>query len=55
MRSVEVVVGDRCYPGTLEHWKHDERGWVAYVWWSEGPGLTHVEWIKAERLRPAEA
>lgn len=54
-RSVAVRHSDGCwYPGMLDRWKHDERGWVGHVWWSEGPGLTHVEWIKAERLRPVD-
>jgi hypothetical protein len=37
----------------LERWRRCERrGWIGYVWWREGVGLQHVEWIKAERLRP---
>src|SRR4051794_6906448 len=54
--AVEIYYADgRWYPGTLERWRHDpDRGWIGYVWWSEGAGLRHVEWIPADRLRPAQ-
>lgn len=53
MTAVEVLHDGSWYGGRLDRWKRDDRGWVGYVWWSEGPGLTHVEWVDAERLRPA--
>lgn len=55
LRKPVEVLHDGCWhPGTLDRWKHDYRGWIAYVWWSEGVGLTHVEWISADRLRPTD-
>lgn len=54
-QPVEVLHDGRWYRGSLERWRHsDERGWRGYVWWSEGVGLQHVEWILAERLRPRD-
>jgi hypothetical protein len=53
-RPIEVLHDGSWYPGMLDRWKHDERGWVGHVWWSEGVGLTHVEWIAAARLRPKD-
>jgi hypothetical protein len=51
--AVDILHTDgRWYPGSLERWRRDELGWKAYVWWSEGVGLRHVEWIPADRLRP---
>lgn len=54
-KPVEVLYDGQWFPGTLDRWKCDHRGWVAHVWWSEGPGLNHVEWAPADRLRPVEA
>lgn len=54
-QPVQVLHSDgRWYPGTLERWQRNADGWRGYVWWSEGVGLRHVEWIPADRLRPAE-
>lgn len=52
---VEVEAGGQWYPGRLDRWKRDHRGWVGYVWWTAGVGLQHVEWIPADRLRACES
>ncbi|HET6908044.1 MAG TPA: hypothetical protein VFH54_01795 [Mycobacteriales bacterium] len=54
-RPVEVLTDGQWYPGILDRWRRcDQRGWIGHVWWYRGVGLQHVEWIKAEQLRPSE-
>jgi hypothetical protein len=43
----------RIASGALDRWRRcPQRGCVGHVWWREAVGMQHVEWIKAERLRP---
>ena len=54
-RLVEVLAGDTWHPGFLEAWRRDGDGWLAYVRYIKGPGMRHLMWVAAQRVRPAEA
>lgn len=52
--DVEVLVDDTWYPGELRAWQQRDDGWWANVNWSTGPGLTYLDTVPADRVRPAE-
>ena len=57
MRSVRppqrVVVArdDTWHLGHLEAWQRDGPDWRAFVRYSTGTGMRHLEWVDAERVR----
>ena len=50
---VEVSVVDTWRPGFLEAWRRDGDSWLAYVRYMEGPGMRHLTWVQAQRVRLA--
>ena len=53
MRPVEVQCESRWHPGTLQPWRRDVDGWRAFVRYSVAAGMQHLEWVTADRVRPA--
>lgn len=51
-RQVWVRRGDVWHRGTLEAWRRDEAGWLAYVRYTVAVGMRHLEWVAAEAVRP---
>lgn len=50
---IEVLVDETWRPGELRAWSQREGGaWWGNVSWSAGPGLTYLDTVPAERLRP---
>jgi hypothetical protein len=43
----------RWLDGDLRAWHRDIDGWLGYVCYPESAGLRWLEWVPAERLRPA--
>jgi hypothetical protein len=39
--------------GELHAWRRDVDGWLGYVRYAVSPGLRHLEWVDAERVKPA--
>jgi hypothetical protein len=37
--------------GFLESWRRDGDSWLAYVRYMVGPGVRHLTWVSAERVR----
>ena len=52
-RLVEVLTDDVWRPGFLEAWRRVGDSWVAYVRYMVGPGMRHLTWVTAKRVRPA--
>ena len=50
-RLVEVFADDVWRPGFLEAWRRDGASWVASVRYMTGPGMRHLTWVGAERVR----
>ena len=50
---VDVQRDGRWHPGTLEAWRRDVDGWRAFVRYSVATGMQHLEWVTADRVRPA--
>ena len=38
--------------GQLEAWRRDDDGWRAYVRYTAGVGLRHLEWVATESVKP---
>ena len=53
MRVVDVQRDGTWHPGTLERWRRDVDGWRAFVRYSVAAGMQHLEWVTADRVRPA--
>ncbi len=50
-RSVVVVRDDTWHRGHLEAWRRDGARWRAFVRYTTGTGMQHLEWVDAERVR----
>lgn len=48
---VEILRHDIWIPGQLEAWQKAEGGWRAFIRWSAGVGLTHIQWFWADEVR----
>jgi hypothetical protein len=44
---------DHSCHGELHACRRDPTGWVGYVTYAVSPGLRHLEWVNAERVRKA--
>jgi hypothetical protein len=44
---------DHWHDGELHAWRRDLDGWRGYVRYGVSPGLRDLEWVAAERMRPA--
>jgi hypothetical protein len=44
---------ERWYDGWLQAWRRGGNDWLAYVRYSVGVGMMHLEWVGAERVQPA--
>jgi len=42
---------DRWHAGQLEAWRRDGDDWRAFVRYSTGAGMRHLEWVEAARVR----
>jgi hypothetical protein len=51
-RLVEVLADDLWRPGFIEAWRRDGDCWLAYVRYMVGPGMRHLRWVGADRVRP---
>jgi hypothetical protein len=51
-RCVQVRRGEGWYGGWLQAWRRDGDGWLAYVRYSVGVGMQHLEWVGVERVKP---
>jgi hypothetical protein len=40
------------HAGWLQAWRRDGDGWRAYVRYSVGVGMQHLEWVSSEQLTP---
>lgn len=50
---VEVLVDGTWHLGELRAWQHREDGaWWGNVNWTAGPGLTYLDTVPSEQLRP---
>lgn len=49
-KPVQVERNDGWYPGELEAWRRGDDGWRAYVRYTAGLGLRHLEWVAAARV-----
>ena len=46
VRPVRVRVDDQWHDGRLEAYRRDpDGGWLGFVRWSEGIGLTRIGWL----------
>jgi len=50
-KPVEVERDDRWHAGQLEAWRRDGDDWRAFVRYSTGAGMRHLEWVEAARVR----
>lgn len=48
---VEAQRDDRWHAGYLEAWRRDGDDWRAFVRYSTGVGMRHLEWVGATRVR----
>jgi hypothetical protein len=39
--------------GELRAWRRDRDGWLGFVCYAQSAGLRWLEWVDAERVRPA--
>ncbi|MDX6320039.1 MAG: hypothetical protein QOD35_3439 [Nocardioidaceae bacterium] len=52
-KPVVVRRDGQWHDGELQAWRRDNDGWLGYVRYAVSPGLRHLEWVDAERVRPA--
>lgn len=53
-KAVEVLVDGTWHPGELRSWDQAEDGsWSGMVEFNVGPGMTYLERVASERVRPA--
>ncbi len=50
-KAVEVERDASWHPGQLEAWQRHDDDWRAFVRYSTGTGMQHLEWVDAERVR----
>lgn len=50
--EVEVLADEgRWWPGSLEHWRHRQGGWEAWVRYRTGIGETRLGWFAVDSVR----
>ncbi len=52
--DVEVLRDGAWHHGELRSWQQTEAGWDAMVQYNVGPGMTYLERVASERVRPAQ-
>jgi hypothetical protein len=52
-KLVLVRRDDQWCDGEIRAWRRDGGVWLGFVCYGESPGLRHLEWIYADRVRPA--
>jgi hypothetical protein len=52
-KLVLVRRDDQWCDGELRAWRRDVGGWLGYVRYAVSPGMRHLEWVAAERVREA--
>lgn len=53
MRDIEVERDGGGHRGELRSWHQGDDGWDAMVQYNVGPGMTYLERVAPERVRPA--
>lgn len=51
--DVEVRRDGAWHSGELRAWYQAEAGWTAMVQYNVGPGMTYLERVASDRVRPA--
>ena len=54
-RVVEALVDGTWWPAELTHWRRTTTGrWQGWVRYTTAPGMTYIDWLDQDQLRPIE-